>query len=89
MPTDALLYWLVWIFIFFLPAELYAAKNKRKGDTLSEFVRYVFNTTLEKVILSAFFLFLVLHFVFQLTVIPVVVFGAMVSIIIGRTIIKG
>lgn len=75
------LWWLGWLFLGFLPAELRAASNREKGDTFSEWVWHVFYTRWRKGVLLAFLLSLTSHLVFGTTVVPVAVCGAAVGAI--------
>lgn len=80
-------WWVVWIVGFFLVVELVAAFNKKRGDTLSEFVWKVFAIYvptpkyghLRRFFLAAFLVALGLHFFVKASVIPVVVFGVGVA----------
>lgn len=81
------IYWLMVIFLFFLPYEVYAAFSKKKGDTLSENVWDWFAIKrpwmkygrLRRFILWAFLTGLVSHFIYATTVVPVIVFGVGVA----------
>jgi hypothetical protein len=69
--------------------ELPAAINKQKDDTLSEHVWKWFRikdnkSRTRRIILGLFLLGLSLHFIFAITVIPVIVFGSIVAYIIGK-----
>jgi hypothetical protein len=87
--------WLV-IFLFF---EIKAAFNKVEGDTLSETVGDWTGvpewsetgrkfSKLRRGVLFIFLVSLTLHLVWATTVLPVIVFGAILSLIIGIGIFK-
>ena len=90
--------WAAWLVIF-LFFELKAALNKKKGDTLSETVgdwhgvpkwskvgrKY---SGLRRTALFLFLVSLTLHLVWAATVVPVIVFGAILTLIIGVGIFK-
>lgn len=82
-------WWLAWIFVVFLPVELYAAKKKAPGDTFSENVWDWFGVktpkrfgTLRRLILAAFLASLSIHFLFATTVVFVAIFGGLVGLTI-------
>lgn len=90
--------WAFWL-LQFLAYEIYAAVNKKKGDTLSENVgdwvgvkkwshslrRW---SPLRRTVLLAFMASLAAHLVWGLTVAPVIGFGAALSAIIAIGIAK-
>ena len=73
--------WVGWL-VLFLVYELYAARSKPSGDTLSEQVWHWFDTMPKRLLFSAFWVALGLHFVFGASVLPVVVFGAGIALVI-------
>ena len=73
-------WWLLWLGVFFLPVELYAAKSEAVGDTFSEFAWDVFGVRrerafgpLRRLILTSFLLALGSHLRFGTTVLPVAI----------------
>ncbi len=83
IDLHAALYWTLWLALFFLPAELYAAfRTPRVADTFSEFCWWTFDKTWKRLIGVAFLEFLMAHLMFQWTVIPVVVLGVPVGWVI-------
>jgi hypothetical protein len=75
--------WVGWL-VLFLVFEVYAAFSKEDDDTLSENVWIWFDRTWERVVLGAFMLSLTSHFVFETTVLPIIVLGGIMTFIIGR-----
>lgn len=90
--------WFIWL-VLFLVYEVYAALNKKKGDTLSETVGDW--TGLEKwrkgerrgsvarrTVLFCFLVGLTSHLVWGTTVLPVIVFGGAFFAIVGWGVFK-
>ena len=90
--------WLGWLLIF-LFFELKAALNKKKGDTLSETVgdwhgvpkwskvgrKY---SGARRTVLFCFLVSLTTHLVWATTVLPVIIFGALLTVIIAIGVFK-
>ena len=73
--------WIGWL-VFLVIADLIA--DRKPGATLSEHCRVWFRSTVARIILALFFLVLYLHFVVNLSVLPVVGLGAGVAFFIAR-----
>jgi hypothetical protein len=86
--TGAMLYWMIGLFVGFLPFELYAAvATPTKSDTFSEYIWWVFGVRpradgrpikwgrARRFILAGMCVSLTAHFVFAATVVPVIIFG--------------
>lgn len=80
------LWWILWVFIAFLPIEVIAALTKK--DTLSETVWDWFGIRTHKkwgngrrLVLAGFMLNLTLHFVLDTSVVGVILFGVPVGFI--------
>lgn len=78
-------YWALWAIPLFLIPELLKATDKKPGGTLSEWVWAIFAIDLaprrfaflRRATLGAFLAALGLHFIFRSSVVPVIVFGAL------------
>ena len=90
--------WLIWL-VAFLVFELKAALNKKKGDTLSETVGDWHGgpkwskvgrkwSGARRTVLFLFLVSLTIHLVWAASVLPVIIFGAMLSFIIGVGVFK-
>lgn len=76
-PFDpAYAYWAMLLFLFFLTRELFGALfTPKRRDTFSEFIWWAFDTRREKALLAAFLASLTTHLVWEMTVVPVILFG--------------
>lgn len=88
-------WWLLWVFVLFLPFELYAARSKTPGFTLSETIWKWFGIKppkpfgwLRRLILMNFLVALGVHLCYATSAVPVAVFGAMVAAVIGYAVVK-
>jgi len=98
MPFNPEYVWGAWLLLFLI-YEVGAALSKRRGDTLSENVgdwvgvkkwqrgerRF---SLLRRFILLAFMVSLTAHLVWGTTVVPVIVFGALLGVVIALGILK-
>lgn len=86
--------WIGWL-VLFLVYELYAAKSKASGDTLSEAVWGWFGVRVDRplhrlrqLVLAAFLLALASHLVLGTTVVPVIALGVGVAAVIAWAVAK-
>lgn len=94
-------YWLVGLVLLFLPVELFAAihpKDKARGGTFSEFVWWAFGIKARPdgrpvryagarhFVLTGMCVSLLVHFRFEMSFVPVAVFGALVGVILIRAV---
>ncbi len=100
VSSDAAVYWVIWLLVWFLPAEIYtAAFTPKKKDTFSEFVWWAFGIRrpkgsppvswawLRRSILALFMTSLTLHFVVELSAIWLIVFGIGVGAIFAYALV--
>jgi hypothetical protein len=88
-PLESIVYWAFWVFVVFLPAELYAAfRTPGVPDTFSEFCWWVFDERWKRGLLATFGAFLIGHLAWHWTVIPIAVLGAPVAGIVGWKVVE-